>query len=48
MSKNVIREKVIQENKIDIIWLYGVASNGIQASVKVAKEFNIPIVFKDS
>ena len=38
-----IIKKIVQENKIDIIWLYGVASNGIQ-SVKVAKEFNLPII----
>jgi glycosyltransferase involved in cell wall biosynthesis len=38
-----IIKKTVQENKIDIIWLYGVASNGIQ-SVKIAKEFNIPII----
>ena len=36
-------KKIVQENKIDIIWLYGLASNGIQ-SVKVAKEFNLPII----
>ena len=36
-------KKIVQENKIDIIWLYGIASNGIQ-SVKVAKEFNLPII----
>jgi len=38
-----IIKKIVQKNKIDIIWLYGVASNGIQ-SVKVAKEFNLPII----
>jgi len=36
-------KKIVKENKIDIIWLYGLASNGIQ-SVKVAKEFNLPII----
>ena len=36
-------KKIVQENKIDIIWLYGLASNGMQ-SVKVAKEFNLPII----
>ena len=40
--KKVIK-KIVKENKIDIIWLYGLASNGIQ-SVKVAKEFNLPII----
>ena len=38
-----IIKKIVRENEIDIIWLYGVASNGIQ-SVKVAKEFNLPII----
>ena len=38
-----IIKKIVKENKIDIIWLYGLASNGIQ-SVKVAKEFNLPII----
>ena len=38
-----IIKKIVQENKIDIIWLYGIASNGIQ-SVKVAKQFNLPII----
>ena len=38
-----IIKKIVEENKIDIIWLYSVASNGMQ-SVKVAKEFNIPII----
>ena len=40
-----IIKKVVEENKIDIIWLYGVATNGRQ-SVKVAKEFNIPIILR--
>ena len=40
--KKIIK-KIVEENKIDIIWLYSVASNGMQ-SVKVAKEFNIPII----
>ena len=40
-----IIKKIVQKNKIDIIWLYGVASNGIQ-SVKVAKEFNLPIIHR--
>jgi len=40
--QNIIK-KIVQENKIDIIWLYGLASNGMQ-SVKVAKEFNLPII----
>ena len=43
LSCHKIIKKIVQENKIDIIWLYGVASNGIQ-SVKVAKEFNLPII----
>ena len=40
--KKIIK-KIVEENKIDIIWLYSVASNGMQ-SVKVAKEFNLPII----
>ena len=40
--KKIIK-KIVEENKIDIIWLYSVASNGMQ-SVKVAKELNIPII----
>ncbi len=43
LSCHNIIKKIVQENKIDIIWLYGIASNGIQ-SVKVAKEFNLPII----
>jgi glycosyltransferase involved in cell wall biosynthesis len=45
LSCKKIIKKVVQENKIDIIWLYGVASNGIQ-SVKIAKEFNLPIILR--
>ena len=40
--KKIIK-KIVKENEIDIIWLYGVASNGIQ-SVKIAKEFKLPII----
>jgi len=36
-------KKIVQKNNIDIIWLYGLASNGIQ-TVKIAKEFNLPII----
>jgi len=43
LSCQKVIKKIVQENKIDIIWLYGLASNGIQ-SVKVAKEFNLPII----
>ena len=42
--ERIIRETVV-ENKIDIILLYGVATNGIQ-SIKIAKEVGIPIVFR--
>lgn len=42
--ENVIRE-TITEQKIDIILLYGVATNGIQ-TIKIAQEKNIPVVFR--
>lgn len=38
-------EKIVKEKKIDIILLYGVATNGIQ-TMKVAKENNIPVIFR--
>lgn len=38
-------EKTILENNIEIILLYGVATNGIQ-TIKVAKKLNIPVVFR--
>tara|TARA_B100001750_G_scaffold171354_1_gene139664 strand:- start:64 stop:1260 length:1197 start_codon:yes stop_codon:yes gene_type:complete len=43
--KNVIRDTV-ERNHIDIIFLYGVATNGLQA-LSVANEFKIPIVFRE-
>ncbi len=42
--KNVIRDTV-ERNQIDIIFLYGIATNGLQA-LSVANEFKIPIVFR--
>lgn len=42
--ENVIRDTIIK-NKIDIILLYGVATNGKQ-SIKVAKEMKIPIIYR--
>jgi len=42
--EKVIRQIVV-ENKIDIILLYGVATNGIQ-TIKIAKEVSIPVVFR--
>lgn len=38
-------KKIISENNIDIILLYGVATNGIQ-TVEIAKKLNIPVVFR--
>lgn len=42
--KNVIK-KTITDNKIDIILLYGVATNGIQ-TIKVARQMRIPVIFR--
>lgn len=42
--EKIIR-KTIVENKIEIILLYGVATNGIQ-TIKIAKEIGIPVVFR--
>lgn len=42
--KKIIK-KTIQENNIDIILLYGVATNGIQ-TIQVAKELNIPVIYR--
>ena len=38
-------EKTILENNIEIILLYGVATNGLQ-TIQVAKKLNIPVVFR--
>ncbi len=38
-------KKIILENKIDIILLYGVATNGIQ-TIEIAKKLNVPVVFR--
>jgi glycosyltransferase involved in cell wall biosynthesis len=38
-------QKTIIENKIDLILLYGVATNGIQ-TIKIAKKMGIPVVFR--
>ncbi|MHB8545758.1 MAG: glycosyltransferase [Nitrosotalea sp.] len=43
--KRIIK-KIIKEKKIDIILLYGVATNGIQ-TVQAAKEFGIPVMFRE-
>lgn len=40
--QNVIK-KIILEHNIDIILLYGMATNGIQA-IKIAKELHIPVI----
>lgn len=42
--KRIIKKTII-ENNIDIILLYGVATNGIQ-SIKLSDELNIPLVFR--
>jgi glycosyltransferase involved in cell wall biosynthesis len=42
--KKVIKETIIK-NKIDLILLYGAATNGIQ-SISVARELNIPVIFR--
>ena len=42
--KKVIK-KIIKKNNIDLIFLYGVATNGVQ-SIQLSKEFNIPLVFR--
>lgn len=42
--ESVIR-KIASEKKIDLILLYGVATNGIQ-TIKVSKELNIPVIFR--
>jgi len=42
--ERIIRETIV-ENKIDIVLLYGVATNGIQ-TIKIAKEIGIPVVFR--
>lgn len=42
--KRVIKE-ILVENNIDIILLYGVATNGIQC-IELSKELRIPIVFR--
>jgi len=38
-------EKTILENDIEIIFLYGVATNGIQ-TINVARKLNIPVIFR--
>lgn len=40
-----ILRKIIVDNKIDIILLYGIATNGIQ-TLKIAKEMKIPVIFR--
>ena len=43
--KEVIRD-IVLKNNIDLIFLYGIATNGLQA-LSVAKEFKIPVVFRE-
>ena len=40
-----ILKKIIQEKNIDIILLYGVATNGLQ-TCQLSREFEIPVVFR--
>ena len=42
--KRIIK-KIIVENNIDIILLYGIAANGIQC-IELSKELNVPLVFR--
>jgi len=42
--KKVIKETIIK-NAIDIILLYGSATNGVQA-ISIARELNIPVIFR--
>jgi len=42
--KKIIK-KIIIENKIDIIFLYGAITNGIQ-TIQIAKELQIPVIFR--
>ena len=42
--KNVIK-KIIKKNNIDLIFLYGVATNGIKC-IQLSKELGIPLVFR--
>lgn len=41
-----IIEKTVKENNIDLIYLYGIATNGIQ-SVSIAKKYGVPVVFRE-
>jgi len=45
LSCKQIIKKVIVENNIDLILLYGVATNGIQC-IQLSKELKIPLVFR--
>lgn len=40
-----IIEEIVKDHKIEIILLYGVATNGKQ-TISIAKKFNIPVVFR--
>jgi len=42
--KRIIKQ-IVKNEKIDIILLYGVATNGLQ-TINVSKEFQIPVVFR--
>ena len=40
-----IIKNIVTEKKIDVIFLYGVATNGVQ-TIRVAKELNVPVIFR--
>lgn len=44
LCKRIIK-KVLKEKKIDIVLLYGIATNGIQ-TIQAAKELGIPVVYR--
>jgi len=45
LSCKKIIKKIIVDNEIDIIFLYGIATNGIQC-IQLSKELNIPLIFR--
>jgi len=45
ISCKAVIEQVVKDHNIDIIFLYGVATNGIQ-TLDIAQKYNIPIIFR--
>jgi len=45
LSCRKIIKKTIIDNKIDLVFLYGVATNGVQ-TIEIVKELDIPVVFR--